>query len=128
LDREISTPGAGQKGGRNPEEEEDCAALLSFRYTEDHRDKISDREEDRSHQEDDRREPEEGGVEGSVCSCIVLSLEVDGEESGDGGVEGLDYDRNVAGDRGRQRDEAVGSDPEGVDEVGNQEDADDDVH
>ena len=51
-----------------------------------------------------------------------------GEEPGDRRVERLDDDRHIPRDRGRERYDPVGSDPEGVDEVRDQKDADDDVH
>ena len=89
---------------------------------------VRDNKDDRDHQEDDHSEPEEGGVEGLICGRVVPALEVDGEEPGDRSVEGLDDDRHVPGDRGCERDDPVGRDPEGIDEVRDQEDADDDIH
>ncbi len=43
-------------------------------------------------------------------------------------VQGPDNVRHIPGDRGHKRDEPVGCDPEGVDEVQDLEDAGDDVH
>ncbi len=128
LNREVPAPGPDQEGGRDPEEEEDRTGLLPGRDMEDRRRKIRNHEDDRDHQEDDHGEPEERGVEGLIRRCIVLPLEVDGEEPGDRGVQGLDNDRHVPGYRGRERDDPVGCDPEGVDEVRDQEDTDDNVH
>ena len=95
---------------------------------EDRRREVGDHEDDRDHQEDNHSEPDESGVEGPICGRIVPPLEVDGEEPGDRGVERLDDDRHIPGDRGRERDDPVGCNPEGIDEVGDQEDADDDIH
>ncbi len=127
LDREVPAPGPDQEGGRDPEEEEDCTGLLPGRDMEDRRREVGDHEDDRDHQEDNHGEPEERGVEGPICGRIVPPLEVDGEEPGDRGVERLDDDRHIPRDRGCERDDPVGRDPEGIDEVGHQEDADDDI-
>lgn len=64
----------------------------------------------------------------TVFNCRVWWSGLRGEKPGDGGVERLDDDRYVPRDRGRKRDEPVGRDPEGIDEVGDQQDPDDDVH
>jgi hypothetical protein len=128
LDRETPTPGSDQEGGRDPEEEEDRTGLLPGWDMEDRWGEVRDHEDDRNHQEDDRSEPEEGGVERLIRRRVIFSLEVDGEKPGDGGVERLDDDRHVPRDRGRERDEPVGRDPEGINEVGNQEHPDDDIY
>ena len=128
LDREVPAPGPDQEGGRDPEEEEDRTGLLPLWDIEDRRRKVRDHEDDRDHQEDDCGEPEEGRVERLIRRRVIFSLEVDGEEPGDRSVERLDDDRHVPRDRGRERDEPVGRDPEGVDEVGDQKDPDDDVY
>ena len=128
LDREVPAPGPDQEGGRDPEEEEGRPSLLPGRDMEDRGGKVGDHEDDRDHQEDDRGEPKEGGVERLICGCIVSLLQIDGEESRDRGIERLDNDRHVSGDRGRKRDDSVGCDPEGGDEVRDQKDADNDVY
>ena len=64
----------------------------------------------------------------TVFNCRVWWSGLRGEKPGDGGVERLDDDRYVPRDRGRKRDEPVGRDPEGVNEVGHQEHPDDDIH
>lgn len=55
-------------------------------------------------------------------------MEVDSEESGNSSVQGLDDDRHVSGDRGCKRDDPIGRDPKGIDEVGDQKQADDNIH
>jgi len=91
------------------------------RNIKDRRGKIRDHE-------DDCGEPEEGRIERLIRGCVIFSLEVDGEEPGDGGVERLDDDRHVPRDRGRERDEPIGRDPESINEVGDQEHPDDDIY
>mgnify|MGYP000865801870 CR=1 FL=1 len=127
LDREVPAPGPDQEGGRDPEEEKDRPGLLPGRDVEDRWGEVRDHEDDRDHQEDDRGESEEGRVERLIRGCVIFSLEVDSEEPGDGGVKRLDNDRHVPRDRGRERDDSVGRDPEGIDEVGDQQDPDNDV-
>ncbi len=97
LNREVPTPGSDQETSRDPKEKEDRPNLLTIRNVEDRWGKVRDHKDDRDHQEDDRSEPEKGGVEGLIRGHVVTTLKVDGEEPGDRNVERLDDDPHIAG-------------------------------
>ena len=128
LDCKIPAPGSDQEGCRDSKEEEDRTGFLSGWDVEDCRGEVCDHKDDRDHQEDNCGEAEESSIERLIRCFVISSLEVDGEESRYRRVQGLDNDCHIPCDRCRERNDTVGCDPEGVDEVWDQEDADGDVY